>query len=109
MRRELWPGLLAILFLAQTASAQTPPAAAAAATSPTVSVASLLADGFEVKALNDISNDEQKAIWPTSPVLPYLMITLQKGSSIAVCSMAVVNWISLPESSVTDKTLCHKR
>jgi hypothetical protein len=109
MRRELWPVLLAMFLLAETASAQTPPPSAAAATSPTVSMASLLADGFEIKAVNDISNDEQKTIWPTSPVLPYLMITLEKGTSIAVCSMAVVNWFSLPESSVTDKTLCHKR
>ena len=42
MRRMLWPALLAILVLAESASAQTP-SAAAPATSPSTSIASLLA------------------------------------------------------------------
>jgi len=108
MRRMLWPALLAILVLAESASAQTP-SAAAPATSPSTSIASLLADGFEVKAVNDITDEEQKLIWPTSPASPYVMVTFQKGSSIAVCALAMANWLFLPESSVTKAGICYKR
>ena len=108
MRRNLWPALLAILFLAEPAWAQTPAATPAPAAAPGASLASLLAAGFEVKSVIDINNDDQKAIWPTSPVLPYLLITLQKGSSVAVCTMATANWINLSASTATNATLCHK-
>src|SRR5271154_1454042 len=107
MRVTFVLALLAAATLAQGASAQ-PGSAAAPAPTPTVSIASLLADGYEVRAVNDLSNDEQKAIWPSSPVSPYLMITLQKGPSIAVCSLSAAGWIGQSQATLTNTGLCRK-
>lgn len=85
-------------FTAQNAWAQT----------TTVSPASLLADGYEVKTINDMSNDEQKAIYPNDAVSPYIMVTLQKGNSVAVCSMSMANWVNLVDTSLANAGLCKK-
>jgi hypothetical protein len=74
----------------------------------TVSIGSLLAGGYEVKTITDLPNDEQKAIWPDQTPSPYLMVTFQKGNSVAVCQLATANWINLADSSLTNQGLCHK-
>jgi hypothetical protein len=79
------------------------------AQSVAVSPGSLLADGYEIKAINDVSSDEQKVIWPASPVNPYIMITLQKGVSVAVCALSMANWISIADATLKNAALCTKR
>jgi hypothetical protein len=37
------------------------------------------------------------------------MITLQKGTSIAVCAVGTVNWINLADGTMTNQALCHTR
>jgi hypothetical protein len=81
----------------------------ALAQSVAVSPGGLLTDGYEIKAINDVSSDEQKVIWPTSPVNPYIMITLQKGASVAVCTLSMANWISLADATLKNAALCTKR
>jgi hypothetical protein len=108
MRFTFVLALLAGAALARDASAQTPPAAPAAPAAPTVSIASLLADGYELRSVNDLSDAEQKVIWPSSPTSPYLMITLQKGAAVAVCTLSAANWISLTAASLNNAGLCRK-
>jgi hypothetical protein len=74
-----------------------------------VSISSLLTGGYEIKTIIDVSNDEQKVIWPTIPVSPTLMLTFQKGNSVAVCNIAMANWLTLADGSMTNQTLCNKR
>ena len=80
----------------------------AVAQTTTVSTQSLLADGYEIKSILDVSSDEQKIIYPNDAVSPYIMITLQKGPSVAVCTMAMSTWIALPDASLANATLCRK-
>jgi hypothetical protein len=91
------------------APAPSAPVSPAAPPPGTVSPGSLLADGYEVKAITDISSDEQKVMWPNDTVSPYIMITLQKGNSVAVCGMSMVNWINLADTSLAAANLCKKR
>jgi hypothetical protein len=100
-----WTALAALMGGPAWAQAQAP----APAPSATVSPGSLLADGYEVRAITDISSDEQKVMWPNDTVSPYVMITLQKGNSVAVCGMSMVNWINLTDTSLAAANLCKKR
>jgi hypothetical protein len=75
----------------------------------TASISSLLTGGYEIKSIIDLSNDEQKAIYPGQTTSPYLMLTLQKGTSVAVCALATANWINLADSTMTNEALCHTR
>jgi hypothetical protein len=70
---------------------------------------SLLADGYELKTVTDITPDEQKVIWPNDQTSPYLMITLQKGASLAVCTAATANLINLNPTTTANAALCHKK
>ena len=82
--------------------------AGAQAQSTTVSPASLLADGYEVKNITDISSEEQKTMWPNDAVSPYIMVTFQKGNSVAVCGVSMANWVGLVDTTLANATLCHK-
>ena len=90
--------LLAGVCVGQSAEAQT----------TTVSPGSLIADGYEVKLITDISSEEQKAMWPNDTVNPYIMITWQKGNSVAVCAFSMVNWVNLSDATLANATLCKK-
>ena len=81
---------------------------AAWAQTATVSPGSLITDGYEVKLITDISADEQKTMWPNDTVNPYIMITWQKGASVAVCAFSMVNWINLSDATLSNATLCKK-
>jgi hypothetical protein len=102
-----WTALAAFTGGPAWAQAQAP--VPTPAPSATVSPGSLLSDGYEVKAITDISSDEQKVMWPNDTVSPYVMITLQKGNSVAVCGMSMVNWINLTAASLAAANLCNKR
>ena len=106
MGTKILTALAVIAIASGPALAQ--PAPAPAAASNTASAASLFAAGYEVKVINDVSSDEQKAIWPNDPVNPYIMVTLQKGTSVAVCAMSMANWVSLNEATLASATLCKK-
>ena len=93
--------LVAASFVAAPALAQTPKAAS-------VSLASLLEGGYEVKVITDVSPDEQKSIWPNDTVNPYIMMTWQKGTSVAVCALSMSNWVNLADATLTNATLCKK-
>ncbi len=79
------------------------------AQSTAVSPGSLLTDGYEIRNIIDISAEEQKIMWPNDAVSPYIMVTLQKGNSVAVCSMSMTNWVGLADATLANATLCKKR
>ena len=91
-------------FMAQPAFAQTAPASVQATTD------SLLASGYEVKAVNTMSDAAIKEVFPSQTGIPsQVFITLQKGNSVAVCEMATITWISLDNGNMTDSTRCKMR
>ncbi len=91
-------------FVVQPAFAQTAP------TNVQVSIDSLLAAGYEVKAVNTMSDAATKEVYTTGGPYPsQIFITLQKGTSVAVCEHATMNWISLADAFMTDATRCQKR
>jgi hypothetical protein len=75
------------------------------AASATASFDSLLAGGYEVKATVIVSEDTAKAIWPDKQA-PQLIVTLQKGTTIAVCEIAVSNWLSIVDTSMANVNNC---
>jgi hypothetical protein len=94
-------------FIAQPALAQTTPSTAPALTTTQVSVDSLLASGYEVKAVSVLSDAAIKEVFPT--VVPsQVFVTLQKGTSVAVCVMSTGSWI-IRDAIMTDATRCYMR
>ena len=87
------------------------PAAAAPATpqSTQASFDSLRSNGYMITSVTDIPNEEQTAIWPNQQTLPYLMITLQKGASTAVCTMDTLHFLTLDDTTMKTATLCYQR
>jgi hypothetical protein len=65
----------------------------------------LLAGGYEVKATVIVPEDTAKAVWPDK-TLPQLLVTLQKGTTIAVCVIAVSNWLSISDASMANANNC---
>jgi len=78
--------LLAFLAPRAALAADTPPAGPA--------LKSLISSGYEVKAIVDISDAEQKYLWPNDSNYPYLMLTLQKSGSIATCTISMSDWVN---------------
>jgi hypothetical protein len=100
----------AVSFIAQPALAQSPQGAPTSASkTSTVSVDNLLAAGFEVKAVTVLTDAMTKELYPGQTLQTQVVITLQKGSSVAVCTLATANWTSLPDSTMTNTSLCSKR
>jgi hypothetical protein len=56
-----------------------------------VSLADLLGQGYEVKATSTLSLADAKAVNETNTT-PTILVTLQKGSSIAVCTFGAAFW-----------------
>jgi hypothetical protein len=99
-------------FIASPALAQTPPAAAPAAGPPTttqVSTDSLLAAGYEVKAVTVVTDTALKEMYPGKTTPAQLLITFQKGNSVAVCQTATASWDNISDATMTNATLCSKR
>jgi hypothetical protein len=92
-------------FIAQSALAQAP----TATTTPLVSVDSLLAAGYEVKAVTVLSDTAIKELWPNQTSQTELAITLQKGNSLAVCALSTLGWVTMANSSMTNAVVCSKR
>ena len=55
------------------------------------SLADLLGQGYEVKATSTLSLSDSKALNEAN-ITPTVLVTLQKGSSIAVCTFGAPFW-----------------
>lgn len=99
-------GLVVLLgmvgLMAQPALAQTPAGGSSA------SIASLLSSGYEIKAVSGLTADDQKAIWPNDTVAPYLLITLEKGGSIASCVISKASWVTMDAAALANPKYCMK-
>jgi hypothetical protein len=91
------------VFIVQPALAQTAPATAPA------TFDSLLASGYEVKAVSVMSDAAIKEVFAGQTLNSQVFITLQKGNSIAVCEVSTSSWINLSDATMTDATRCSKR
>jgi hypothetical protein len=90
-------------FVAQPALAQTVP------TTTQASFDSILAAGYEIKAVTIMSDAAVKEVYTTGGPYPsQVFITLQKGTSVAVCEMGTANWVNVQAPSMTDATRCFK-
>lgn len=91
-------------FMAQPAWAQTAP------TNVQATADSLLAAGYEIKAVTVLSDAAVKEVFPgQGPFASQVFVTFQKGTSVAVCENATANWISVADVAMTDATRCWKR
>jgi hypothetical protein len=90
-------------FVAQPAFAQTAPATTQA------SIDSILAAGYEIKAVTVLSDAAVKEVYPGGPYPSQVFITLQKETSVVVCEVATVSWVQLQDPLMTDATRCYKR
>ena len=71
-----------------------------------VSFDSLLASGYEVKAVGEMSDTAMKQVWPDQAIPPQMVITLQKGNQVAVCNMSDAAWLNLTDASMAAPKLC---
>jgi hypothetical protein len=86
------------------------PAAPSVLTTTQATFDSLVAEGYEIKAVNTVSDAAIKEIWPNQTLSSQVFISLQKGNSVAVCEMATAAWIGLLENILrADTTRCTKR
>jgi hypothetical protein len=91
-------------FMMQAALAQPAP------TSAQATFDSLLAAGYEIKAVTVMSDATAKEVFPGETITTSQMfVTLQKGTSVAVCKNATVTWLTLADVNLTDPTRCYKR
>jgi hypothetical protein len=92
-------------MLSQPASAQTKP------TSTVATFDSLLQSGYEIKAVNFIPLAQANEIFGASApkTASQTMVTLQKGSSVAVCTLESGNWSILSDDAMTTANYCQKR
>jgi hypothetical protein len=86
----------------------TPPGLAMAqgVAQPQVAFMTLLKEGYEIRATSVVPLVEQATAGAThSPVL----VTLQKGGSVAVCQFSWNAWSSLTKAALEDPRLCDVR
>lgn len=77
--------------------------ALAQSVAPAVTLGSLLKAGFQIVSVIDLTNDEQKVLWPNDPAAPSIMLTLQKGTSVASCQLSMEAWINQDPAAFTGK------
>lgn len=95
--------------LAQTPAPAPAPAAPTGPTSSQASIDSIMAQGYEIKAVTVLSDAAAKEVFGSAPSTSQIFITLQKGTSIAVCENATSTWLSLSDAQMSDATRCFKR
>jgi hypothetical protein len=98
MHSKLLATIAAILAVTANASAF--------AATATMSFDSVLAAGYEVKSVMVLTDETAKQMWPGQTTPPQTLITLQKGSSVAVCTLSAANWNLLADASMANATLC---
>jgi hypothetical protein len=107
--------LRALMFLgfaivAQPVFAQTATTNAPTPTTASATADSLLAAGYVIRTVTTLSDAAIKEVFTTGGPFPsQVFITLQKGTSVAVCEMATISWISVDSGNMTDATRCKVR
>ena len=72
-------------------------------------LAALLDSGYEVRAVTQLSVDDQKAMWPKdSTIVAMSLIVLQKGPSIASCLLGTGSLSNASPKRLAEQS-CHKR
>jgi hypothetical protein len=91
-------------MLSQPALAQTPASTAA-------TFDSLLQSGYEIKGVNFIPLAQANEIFGANApkTASQTMVTLQKGTSIAVCTVDSLNWALLADVAMTSAATCETR
>ena len=95
---------VACCISAHPALAQTKPTTTAAP-----SMDSLLQAGYEIKSVNFIPLAQAKEILGANVVNSNTLITLQKGTSVAVCALDSLGWAELADSNLTSALVCKQR
>jgi hypothetical protein len=91
-------------MLSQPALAQTP-------ASTTATFDSLLQSGYEIKAVSFIPVAQANEIFGANApkTASTTLVTLQKGTSVAVCTVDSGNWTLLADATMTSANACEKR
>lgn len=117
MTWRLLGAFASLVLLTSPAWAQSPPPATPAPLPPqpaavgapvTTAMSALLAEGYDIRAVTILSDPVRREIYKAPDVAPQVMVTLQKGQSIAVCVAAVVNWMNQAQATRDNKALCHR-
>jgi hypothetical protein len=69
----------------------------------------LRSKGYMIVTILDISDAEQKAVWPNDDVQPFYEIVLQKGSSTATCTVSMSAFVNLKDVTMQNTNYCTKR
>lgn len=72
------------------------------------SFTSLVSDGFEVKSVLFVPLDIAKKVSPDA-ASDTVVVTLQGNKSVAVCYLALTNWIVMNKSSLENPAICEVR
>ncbi|MGE0668757.1 MAG: hypothetical protein AB7O49_19545 [Sphingomonadales bacterium] len=72
------------------------------------SVDALLDSGYEVRSVAILPQDAAKRV-AADASSDTVIVTLQNKSSVAVCFLALSNWLSLNEGSLTNPANCSVR
>ena len=118
MTWRLLAAFASLALLAGPAWAQAPNPATPAPGSPqpaplasapvTTAMSALLAEGYDIRAVTVLSDQVRREIYKAPDVAPQVMVTLQKGTSVAVCVAAVVNWMNQAQATRDNAALCHR-
>lgn len=72
------------------------------------SFTSLISGGFEVKSVLFVPLDIAKKVSPDA-ASDTVVVTLQGKTSVAVCYLALTNWIVMNKSSLENPAICEVR
>lgn len=72
------------------------------------SFSSLITGGFEVRSVLFVPLDIAKKVSPDA-ASDTVVVTLQGKTSVAVCYMALTNWIVMNKSSLDNPAICEVR
>ena len=99
-----------IAALALAAVASIPAAAQPKSDEPEyTSIYSVLQRGYEIKSTSFVNADQAPALTNNKGNVPLMIITLQKGNSIAICSCNAYNWIYAIGATFSNEELCKIR
>lgn len=79
-----------------------------AAAQDTQSVNGLLAKGYEIRSVMMLPMDAAKRVAGDASS-DTVVVTLQGGKSVAVCFLALPNWVALNKASLDNPALCEVR
>ena len=79
------------------------------ANAPTVSLGSLLSSGYSITSIVVVPVEVEKLMWPSDAPIGTVLVTLQFGTSIAVCHPSAVGFAYLRDKTMSSDTLCSKR